>query len=121
MNNYSSIHIKGVKLMNNVDMKKKTKKEEELEIEGLNCTNCANKIEKEINELAYIDKAELNFARSTIKIKGDKEKEKLNEIQEIADRIEPGVKIKNNKTEAKRNKKTDSRFSQKNKLIIGSI
>jgi len=121
MNNYSSIHIKGVKLMNNVDMKKKTKKEEELEIEGLNCTNCANKIEKEINELAYIDKAELNFARSTIKIKSEKGKEKLNEIQKIADRIEPGVKIKNNKTETEKNKKRGSIFTQNNKLIMGSI
>lgn len=106
--------------MDNLEMKEK-RKEEELEIEGLNCTNCANKIEKEINDLSYIDKAELNFARSTIKIQGEKGQEKLNEIQEIADRIEPGVKIKNKKSVNEEDRKENNNFPLKNKLIVGSI
>ena len=106
--------------MSNLKRKDLVKNEEELEIEGLNCTNCATKIEEEINNLSYIDEAELNFAKSTIKVKGKKGEKELKEIQKIADRIEPGVKIKN-KDLIKEEKNTEERFSYKNKLIIGSI
>ncbi|MGM0438064.1 MAG: heavy metal translocating P-type ATPase [Bacillota bacterium] len=107
--------------MTNIN-KEKIKSEEELEIEGLNCTNCANKIEKEINNLSYIDEAELNFAKSTIKVKGESGEKKLTEIQKIADRIEPGVKIKSkNQDKKEADIEEENNFSYKNKLIMGSI
>ena len=107
--------------MTNLNREEKEKVgKEELEIEGLNCTNCATKIENEINDLSYIDEAELNFAKSTIKLKGEKGKKELKEIQKIADRIEPGVKIKD-KNNVKKNKNNSNDFSYKYKLIIGSI
>ena len=110
--------------MTNKSNKKNADNEEELEIEGLSCTNCASKIEKEINELSYIDDAELNFARSTIKVKGKNGEKELEEIQKIADRIEPGVKIKRkglNKEALDEISNQDKLFSYKNRLITGSI
>ena len=106
---------------------KKEKMKEELEVEGLTCTSCANKIEEEVNKLSYIEEAKLNFANSTIKIRGEGKKQSLEEIQKIADRIEPGVKIKSKNQEKKEKENVEddqvdqNKFSYKSKLIWGSI
>ncbi len=69
--------------------------EEEYIVDGLACTDCAARIEEEINNLSYVDQAELNFARSTITVKKkDSDREGQNEIQQIAENIEPGVKVR---------------------------
>lgn len=98
---------------------------EQFELEGLNCSNCALKIEDEIKNIEGLDEVELNFATSTLNLSGEKNKlEKIEkELQEISDRIEPGVKVKRKN---KKNKKTESLsisdyIYSKKELLIGTI
>lgn len=69
--------------------------EEKYTLEGLGCASCASKIEVAVNELSFVQEAELNFATSKIKITGEKSKmaNMPGKLQEIADKIEPGVKV----------------------------
>lgn len=80
---------KEIKGLNNKDL-------EQFELEGLNCSNCALKIEDEVKNIDGLDNVELNFATSTLNLSGDKSKlDKIEEeLQEISERIEPGVKVK---------------------------
>ncbi|MCC3144189.1 cadmium-translocating P-type ATPase [Halanaerobium sp. Z-7514] len=68
---------------------------EEYQIEGLSCSSCGLKIEKEAQKIEGLKNVELNFATSTINVLGDSHKvsnlEK--ELQKISNRIETGVKI----------------------------
>ncbi|MEJ6949952.1 heavy metal translocating P-type ATPase [Natronospora cellulosivora (SeqCode)] len=67
----------------------------ELYLEGLGCSNCARKIEKELNNLSYIEEAELNFVLSRLTIRTYRKENIINDIQSIVDRIENGVIVKN--------------------------
>ncbi|TDP82804.1 Cd2+/Zn2+-exporting ATPase [Halanaerobium saccharolyticum] len=84
-------------------------KKKKFELEGLACTNCAGKIEKEVNNLEDIEKVSLNFATSTITVEGEGADNSFeNELQEIADRIEPGLTVKESRNRRKRaNQKSD--------------
>jgi Cd2+/Zn2+-exporting ATPase len=100
---------------------------EQFELEGLNCSNCALKIEDEIKNIEGLDKVELNFATSTLNLSGDKNKlEKIEkELQEISDRIEPGVKVKR-KDGKNKSEKTESisiieYMYSKKELIFGTF
>lgn len=103
------------------------KKLEQFELEGLNCSNCALKIEDEVKNIDGLDEVELNFATSTLNLSGDENKlEKIeDELQKISDRIEPGVKVKR-KDKKNTNKETESLsiaeyMYSKKELIIGSF
>jgi len=65
-------------------------------LDGLACSNCAAKIEKAVNDLPHVENAELNFAAGTITIKGENSEisSMKTELQEIADKIEPGLTVK---------------------------
>ncbi|MCF8094376.1 MAG: cadmium-translocating P-type ATPase [Desulfobacteraceae bacterium] len=58
-------------------------------MQGLNCANCAAKIEKKLNRLEGASGVSVNFAAKTIFL--DPEHEKA--AQEVIDRIEPGVRL----------------------------
>lgn len=90
--------------------RKTTTKKEQYELEGLSCSNCAAKIEKEVNNLTKIEKVNLNFANSEITVEGaDLDDSFQNELQTLADRIEPGLKVKNKKAnESNENDHSDS-------------
>lgn len=63
-------------------------------LKGLGCSNCAAKIERAVNDLPYVIKAELNFATSKISIElSEDQRSILSTVQEIADRIEPGITV----------------------------
>ena len=40
-----------------------------LMLEGLNCANCANKIEERVNRLELVEEANLNFSTSQLIVK----------------------------------------------------
>lgn len=70
--------------------------EVKLILSGLDCANCANKIETKVNNLDGINEATLNFATSTliIKLNGTIEREDaIKEIKSIVNKLEPGVKV----------------------------
>lgn len=120
------------KNLNEADITEKSmdKKLQQFELEGLNCSNCALKIEDEVKNLEGLEDVELNFAASTINLKADETKleEIRDQLQKISDRIEPGVKVKN-KSDKKpgedelKSKKSflSSLFEDKKELISGSI
>lgn len=73
-----------------------------LSLLGLDCANCANKIENEINSLEEVKEANLNFSMGTLFVELIKEKEieeVKDEFEKIVHSFEPHVKVEryNNK------------------------
>ncbi len=66
-------------------------------VENLHCGGCASKIEEAIKKLPYIETANLNFMKKTLKISLIKSKAEnknwLEEIRELAEKLESGTKI----------------------------
>ena len=65
-------------------------------IKGLDCANCAMKVEKKINELDYIDKAVLNFSTEVLLVKSN-ENDLQEKLQKVIDSVESGVTLSLNK------------------------
>ncbi|WP_238884215.1 heavy metal translocating P-type ATPase [Clostridium sp. YIM B02551] len=72
-------------------------KEIKLILEGLDCANCAAKIESRVNALEEVEEASLNFSSNTLAI-SPKEATNLdlikNKVEEIVIKLEPHVKVK---------------------------
>lgn len=66
-------------------------------IEGLECANCAAKMETAIRKLNGVNEATVNFMTQKLVIDGDEElmPEIIKEAESIVRRIEPGSKLKN--------------------------
>lgn len=72
----------------------------ELLLDGLDCANCASKIEKKVNEIRGIDSAYMNFAASTLTLNITDESEiepVMLEVKGIVKRIEPDVIVQEKK------------------------
>lgn len=64
-------------------------------LEGLNCANCANKIEARVNKLKDVKEAVLNFSTSVITINVENNVEEvIKEVKKIVNKLEPHVKVK---------------------------
>lgn len=70
-------------------------------IEGIDCANCAAKVEKKMNELPDVE-VTLTFATSQLMVDAENPDEVLPELRKIADKMEPGHgdrgNLKDNKT-----------------------
>lgn len=69
----------------------------ELVLEGLNCSNCAGKIEKKVKEIPGIISSHMNFINKTLYIEfeeGCQVNELVQSIQRVVDNIESGVLVK---------------------------
>ena len=67
-----------------------------LMLEGLNCANCANKIEERVNRLELVEEANLNFSTSQLIVKLYDESMKsqaIEEIKSIVKQLEPDVVV----------------------------
>ncbi|QNU65750.1 cadmium-translocating P-type ATPase [Ruminiclostridium herbifermentans] len=85
----------------------------EIILEGLNCAQCANKIEQKVSRISNVNSASVNFISKTLTIEtGHIEKidEILKQANEIILRLEPNVIIKEKDTE---------KMSQKVFKVIG--
>lgn len=85
-------------------------------LNGLDCPNCANKIEKKLNECNDIDKAIVNFSKQTVTIDSSSEKDILKIVTNIIHEIEPDVKVTNESVDSKLDIKKDII-----RLILGLI
>lgn len=68
----------------------------QLILEGLDCANCANKIETRINQLILVKEANLNFSTSRLNITlrdVSKKDEILEQVKHIVNELEPDVKV----------------------------
>nr|WP_320047383.1 heavy metal translocating P-type ATPase [uncultured Ilyobacter sp.] len=72
-------------------------------IKNLHCAGCAAKIEEAVSSLEGIKEVHLNFTKKkiTLKIPGEDEKFFLEEINELADSIEPGTYFEDIKDKSK--------------------
>lgn len=61
-------------------------------IEGIDCANCAAKVEKKMNELPDVE-VTLTFATSQLMVDAENPDEVLLELRKIADKMEPGTVI----------------------------
>jgi len=61
-------------------------------IEGIDCANCAAKVEKKMNDLPDVS-VTLTFATSQLLVEAENPDEVLPKLREIADRMEPGTVI----------------------------
>mgnify|MGYP006276134355 CR=1 FL=1 len=113
--------------MQNTAETDKQKNQKEFELEGLNCSNCALKIEDQVKKLEGMEDVELNFATSTLKVAAEESRlQKIQkELQQISDRIEPGVKVKDKgAAKSKKNKEQSSLKAylwQKRNIFIGAL
>ena len=81
------------------------------QVKHLDCANCANKIEVQLNKEAYIEEASLNFMlkKLTIVCKQEIKEEELREkIEKLADAIEKGVQIIGTKVSSPDNSGVDT-------------
>ncbi|NLP16681.1 MAG: heavy metal transporter [Clostridiales bacterium] len=64
-------------------------------LEGLDCANCASKIEAAVSKLTGVKEATVNFMTQKLIIEADDDNMSaiINEAQKIIGRIEPGTKI----------------------------
>ena len=63
-------------------------------LEGLNCANCAEKIEREIKALEGVNFASVNFMTSKMVIEGDDARLTSSGSTKIVTRYEPDVVVK---------------------------
>jgi Zn2+/Cd2+-exporting ATPase len=71
-------------------------KDIKLVLSGLDCANCADKIERRVNELEEVKEASLNFTTATLSIEAKDNNEKENIIDKAKDiikKLEPDVKV----------------------------
>lgn len=80
----------------------------ELVLEGLDCANCAMKIEAQVGELEDVSSSSMNFATKTLTIQANVEADiesLLERVNEIIQRLEPGVIAKEKQIFSKPEKK----------------
>lgn len=98
------------------------KEELQLTLEGLNCANCARKIEEKVGKMEGVKESNLNFTTTTLNVKLErkvKEEHAINEIKKIVEELEPHVKVEK-KVSGKTNVQR-AKFEVKPTLIIGTI
>ena len=76
-----------------------------LRINGLTCPNCAKKLENEINKLASIKSAKLDFLKSSLELEFDNEEKAISDVLNLAKKIEPDavIVVNHKKTKSYRN------------------
>ena len=98
------------------------KEELQLTLEGLNCANCARKIEEKVGRMEGVKESNLNFTTTTLNVKLEKkvkEEHVINEIKKIVEALEPHVKVEK-KVYGKATIKK-AKFTVKSTLIIGAV
>ena len=98
------------------------KEELQLTLEGLNCANCARKIEEKVGKMEGVKESNLNFTTTTLNVKLEKkvkEEHVINEIKKIVEALEPHVKVEK-KVYGKATIKK-AKFTVKSTLIIGAV
>lgn len=71
-------------------------------INGLDCPNCAKKLEQKLNELESVTWAKINFVKSYIEIEAENDEKALYDATKLAKQMEPDAVIVANNTGKKR-------------------
>lgn len=87
------------------------------QVKDIDCANCALKIEDAVKKMDGIKDAHLDFARESLMIEGDLKHIDLKMIQNVAQKVEPDVKVYENNEEVI--DKEEVKLSKKDWLIYG--
>lgn len=93
-------------------------------LDGLDCANCATKIEEKIDDLQYVEKATVNFMMKTLTIyfKEEQKREKvIEESKKIVAMLEPNIKIKTMDNDHTHEHGSEGAQNEWMKLIIGAV
>ncbi|MCR1897739.1 heavy metal translocating P-type ATPase [Irregularibacter muris] len=74
---------------------------QQLLLKGLNCVNCASKIEENVNKIDGVKKANINFVAKTLNLElrdGKNTDAVFNEVKSIVKKFEPSVEVTNKKS-----------------------
>lgn len=81
-------------------------------LKGLNCANCASKIEKNLSEKNYLKNLRYNFFNDELVFESDRNLDELKkEIQKVVDSIEPGVIVIEDKKELDEHEEEEEDYS----------
>lgn len=83
-------------------------------LEGLHCSNCANKIEKRVLNIKNVEYSSFNFSTSILEVKFNEENDNkfiFNEVEKIVKSLEPHVLVKCDELEEEDTKKKDTSFN----------
>ena len=72
----------------------------EFTLEGLNCPNCAAKIQADVQKLPEVSGAVLNLMKQTLTLEVSKGDDLFRKVEGIVHRYEPGVKVRQKETGA---------------------
>ncbi len=89
-------------------------------IDGLDCANCAKKIENKLNEDPKIDKATIDYATGTLSIEANDPTSHIGHYQKVIDSVEDGVTL-SPKDQKKKDEKKNTYFKELFPIIVGSI
>ncbi|MTI49951.1 MAG: cadmium-translocating P-type ATPase [Firmicutes bacterium] len=87
----------------------------ELVLEGLDCANCANKIEDRVSKLDYVKGASLNFVSKTLSIEIndiENSEDVISSVRGIVNKLEPHVQVI---------EKTMNKNSEKSLILMGLV
>ena len=62
-------------------------------ITGIDCANCAAKLEAKMNELPEVESVTLSFTTQQLYVEAENPDEAVNALQALADKVEPGTEI----------------------------
>lgn len=89
----------------------------ELLLEGLDCANCASKIEKKVNDMESVSSAYINFAAKTLTIEAEPKnnmEDIVSEAKEIIKDIEPEVVIIEKSKDKTKDNLKDNTYEDRN-------
>ena len=89
-------------------------------LKNIDCANCSAKIEARIRELPDVDDAILTFATRQLRVYSKKGTDLLPQMQEIADRIEPGT-ILAVREDSKTDRNTPEHKTEKIQILSGAV
>ena len=62
-------------------------------ISGIDCANCAAKLEAKMNELPEVESVTLSFTTQQLYVEAENPDEAVKALQALADKVEPGTEI----------------------------
>ena len=85
----------------------KNKKQHEWILDGIDCANCASKVERGVAKVAGVANSNVNYMTQTLsfEVTGELEDQILSQVKQTVNKLEPAVILKN-KADGCRNTRT---------------
>ena len=73
------------------------KKQHEWILDGIDCANCANKVERGVAKVAGVANSNVNYMTQTLRfeVTGEREELVLSQVKQKVNALEPGITLRN--------------------------